>query len=65
MCIAKTVKKDTGNTFPKKLILISKNKTKGKSKCVISLTKRTFIHEIESKYELESELETYLQFFTD
>ena len=28
-------KKDTGNTFPKKLVLISKNKIKGKSKCAI------------------------------
>ena len=38
--IAKTVKKHTGNTFPKKLILISKNKIKGKSKCAICLTKK-------------------------
>ena len=36
---------------------------KGKSKCAICLTERTFIHEIE--YDLESELEIYLQFFTD
>ena len=49
----------------KKLILISKNKIKEKSKCVISLTKRTFIHKIEGKYDLENELEIYLQFFTD
>ena len=27
-------------------------------------TKKTFIHEIEGKYDLESELEVYLQFFT-
>ena len=59
----KNYKKHTGNTFPKTLILISKNKIKGKSKCVICLTERTFIHEI--KYDLESELEIYLQFFTD
>ena len=51
--------------FPKKIILISKNKIKGKSKCAICLTERTFIHEIEDKYGLESELEIYLQFFTD
>ena len=51
----KKCKKDTGNTFPKKLILISKNKIKGKSKCVICLTERTFIHEIDGKYDLESE----------
>ena len=55
----------TGNTFPKKLILISKNKIKGKSKCAICLTERTFIDEIEGKYDLESELEIYFQFFTD
>ena len=29
------------------------------------LTEKTFIHEIEGKYGLESELEIYLQFFTD
>ena len=58
-------KKDTGNTFPKKLILISKNKVKGKSKWAICLTKRNLIHEIEGKYDLESKLEIYLQLFTD
>ena len=51
------------NTFPKKLILNSKNKIKGKSKCAICLTERSFIHEIE--YDLESELKIYLQFLTD
>ena len=61
----KNCKKHTGNTFPKKLILISKNKIKGKSRCTICLTKKTFIYEIESKYDIESELEIYLQFFTD
>ena len=61
----KNCKKHTGNTFPKKLVLISKNKIKGKSKCAICLTERTFIDEIEDKYDLESELEIYLQFFTD
>ena len=61
----KKCKKHTGNRFPKKLILISKNKIKGKSKCVICLTERTFIDEIEGEYDLESELEIYLQFFTD
>ena len=63
--IAKTVKTHIGNAFPKMLFLISTNKIKGKSKCVICLTKRTFIHEIEDKYDLESELEIYFQFFTD
>ena len=61
----KNCKKHTDNTFPKKLVLISKNKIKGKSKCAICLTERTFIHGIEVKYGLEKELELYLQFFTD
>ena len=61
----KKCKKHTGNTFPKKLILITKNKIKSKSKCVICLTERTFIDEIEGEYDLESELKIYLQFFTD
>ena len=61
----KKCKRHTDNTFPKKLILVSKNKIKGKSKCVICLTKRTFIDEIEGEYDQESELEIYLQFFTD
>ena len=55
--------KHTSNTFPKKLILVSKNKIKGKSKCAICLTERTFIDEIEG--DLEIGLEIYLQFFTD
>ena len=61
----KKCKKHTGNTFPKKLILISKNKIQGKSKSAICLTERTFIDKIEDKYDLESELEIYLQLFTD
>ena len=61
----KNCKKRTGNTFPKKLIFILKNKIKRKSKCAICLTKRTFVHKIEDKYGLESELEIYLQFFMD
>ena len=61
----KNCKKDTCNTLPKTLILISKKKIKEKSKCVICLTKRTFIHETEGKYDLESELEIYRQIFTD
>ena len=56
-------KKDTGNLFPKKLVLISKNKIKGKSKCAICLAERAFIHEIKDKYRLERTLEIYLQFF--
>ena len=60
----KNCKKHTGNTFPRKLILTFNNKIKGKSNCAICLTKRTFIYEIEGKYDVESELEIYLQFFT-
>ena len=61
----KNCKQHTGKMFPKKIVLISKNKIKGKSKCAICLTERTFIHETEDKYVLESELEIHLQFFTD
>ena len=59
----KKCNKHTGNTYPKKIILISKDKIKGKSKCAICLTERTFIDEIEG--DLERELEIYLQFFTN
>ena len=59
----KTCNKHTGNKIPKKTILISKNKIKGKSRCAICLTKRTFIDGIEG--DLEIGLEIYLQFFTD
>ena len=59
----KKCNKHTSNTYPKKIILISKNKIKGKSKCAICLTERTFIDEIGG--DLECELEIYLQFFTD
>ena len=51
----KNCKKHTGNMFPKKLVLISKNKIKGKSKCAIC----TFIREIEGKYGLEIELDIF------
>ena len=61
----KNCKKDTGKILRKQLVPISKNKIKGKSKCAICLTERTFIHETEDKYGLESGLEIYLQFFTD
>ena len=63
MSIVKKCKKQTGKTFPKKIILISKNKIKGKSRCAIPLTKRNFIDKIEG--DLEIGLEIYLQFFTD
>ena len=58
-------KKHTSNTSRKKLVLISKIKTKAKSKCAICLTKRILIHEIEDGYDLENELEVWIQFFTD
>ena len=59
----KMCKKHTGNTSPKNLVLVSKNKIKGKWKCAICLTERTFIDGAE--YDLESELEIYLQYFID
>ena len=63
--IVKTIKNIQVIHFQKKLILISKNKIKGKSKCTICLTERTFIDEIEGEYDLESELKIYFQFFVD
>ena len=56
----KNCKNDIGNIFPKKLVLISKNKIKRKSKCAICLTERTFIDETEDKYDLEDELEEFI-----
>ena len=41
-----------------KIVLISKNEIKGKSRCAICLTERTFIDEIQ--YDLENALEIYL-----
>ena len=61
----KNCKKHTGSRFQKQLILISKNKIKGKSKYAICLTERTFVHETEDKFGLENELEIDLQFFAD
>ena len=55
----KNCKKHTGATFPKKLVLISKNKIKGKSKGAICLT------EIENKCDLKSKVKVYSKFFTD
>ena len=59
----KKCSKHTPDTFPKKLVLISTNKIKGKSRCAICLTERSFIDEVQ--YDLESALEIYLHFFTD
>ena len=61
----KNCKKHTGNTLPKKLVSLSKNILKEKSKCAISLTERTFIQEIEDKYDLESKVKVYPKFFAD
>ena len=63
--IVKTVKNTQETHFQKKIVPISKNKTKGKRKCAICLTERTFIDEIEDKYDLESKLKVYFLFFTD
>ena len=63
MCLyCKKCKRHTSNTFPKKLVLISNKKIKGKSS-FICLTERYFIDKVQ--YDLESALEIYLQFFTD
>ena len=48
----KKCKKHASNTFPKKIVLISKNKIKGKSRCAIYLTERSFIDEIEGDLEI-------------
>ena len=59
----KNCKKHTCNTFPKKLIRISKNKIKEKSKRTFCLTEGTFLHEIEEKYHPESKVTVYSKFF--
>ena len=59
----KKCKRHTSNTFPKKLVLFSDNKIKGKSRFFICLTEISFIDEVE--YDLKSALEIYLQFFTN
>ena len=50
----KNCKKHTSNMFPKIVVLILKNKIKGKSKCAICLTERSFIDKIEDEYDLEN-----------
>ena len=50
----KICERHTSNTFPKKMILISNNKIKGKSRCLIYFTERSFTDEVE--YDLESAL---------
>ena len=59
----KTCKRHTSNTFPKKSVLVSNNKIKGKSWWFICLTEISFIDEVE--YDLKSAWEIYLQFFID
>ena len=61
----KNCKKHRCNTFPKKLVPNSKNKIKGKSKCAVCLTEKTFIDYIEDKYDLNDQLDIYLQIFPD
>ena len=62
----KNCKEYTSNTFPKKLVLISKNKIKGKSKCAICLAEKNFIHEIKGdEYGLKNKLKIYLSVFAD
>ena len=56
----KKCKRHTSNTFPKKIVLISNNKIKGKSRYFICLTERSFIDEV--KYDLESALEFTFNF---
>ena len=60
----KNCKKHTGNTFPKQLVPFLKKKIKQKSKCTICLSKRTFISEIQDKYDLESKVKVFPDFFT-
>ena len=64
MCLyCKKCKRHTSNKFPKKIVLISSNKIKGKSRYFIYLSERSFIDEVQ--YDLQSALEIYLQFFID
>ena len=49
----KNCKKHTGNTFPQKIVPISKNIIKEKPKCFICFTERTFTNQIEDKYDLK------------
>ena len=39
----KTCNKHTANTFPKKLVLFSKNKIKGESRCAICFNKKLLL----------------------
>ena len=56
----KNCKKHTGNMFPKKSwSSFQRIKSKEKSKCAICLS------EIENKYDLESKVKVYSEFFTD
>ena len=64
MCLyCKKCKRHKSNKFPKKIVLISSNKIKGKSRYFICLSERSFIDEVQ--YDLQSALEIYLQFFID
>ena len=60
----KNCKKHTGNMFPKKLVLILKNKIQGKSKRANCLAETAFFDKINNKYDLEQLLKHFF-FFTD
>ena len=49
-------KKYNGDTFPKKLVVTSKNKIRRKAKCFDSLNEKSFIDKI-GDYDLDNELE--------
>ena len=51
----KNCKRHTSNTFPKKIVLISNNQIKGKSRCFICLTERKGITN-RLNYQLANEL---------
>ena len=61
--IVLTVKNIQVTRFQKKQF--SFQRIKPKEYHNVCLTERAFIYEIDGKYELEGELEIYLQFFTD
>ena len=63
--IVKTVKNTQETHFQKTIVPVSINTIKEKSKCAICLIERTFICEIEDKYNLKSKIKNYPKSFTD
>ena len=63
--VVKTVKNIQVTRFQKNQSRFQRVKSKEKPKSAICLNERTFIHENEDKYGLESELQFYLQILTD